>query len=432
MIKNIFSVYITILSFLLLLYPITVSASISLGSEKIPDSIISLSSGYIIVVDKQYQKTYVFHKSGTFSKVFEAQCSTGRNPGSKQVAGDAKTPNGIFFVTKFLPNPGPPEIYGSMAFPLDYPTISDQRAGRNGNNIWIHGTTKTLLPTQSKGCVVLHDSDLKRLAKFIYFNKTPVIISEFLMWVPQDQSSPSKNELERILISWHKAFVKKDIKTIDSLYLRGAEIKGKRREDINNKIKCLTNLNQHFVLQPRDITILRENNNAVIIFDQIYAVNNNNSFQGFYNKLILEKTNNKWYVTDDATPIPTANKNLAQVKSKQNETKSISKDAVRILVNKWVTSWKSGDMKTYRNCYALNFQSRGMNLSDWVSYKASVRENSNNINVRIDNLQISADENTAKASFVQYYSSSILNSKGKKTLELKKIGNEWKIYREIM
>ena len=432
MIKNIFSVYITILSFLLLLCPMTVSASISSGSEKIPDSIISLSSGYIIVVDKQYQKIYVFHKSGTFSKVFEAHCSTGKNPGSKQVAGDAKTPNGIFFVTKFLPSPGPPDIYGSMAFPLDYPTISDQRAGRDGNNIWIHGTTKTLLPTQSKGCVVLHDSDLKRLAKFIYFNKTPVIISEFLRWVPQDQISPSKNELERILISWHKAFVEKDIKTIDSLYARGAEIKGKRREDLINKIKYLTNLNQHFILQPRDISILRENNNAVVIFDQIYAVNSNNSFQGFYNKLILEKISNKWYVTDDAAPPSTANKNLTQVNSKQNKTESISKDAVRILVNKWVTSWKSGNMKTYRNCYAPNFQSKGMNLSDWVSYKTSVRENSNNINVRIDNLQISVDENTAKASFVQYYSSSILNSKGKKTLELKKIGNEWKIYREIM
>ena len=144
--------------FLFFLNPIAASPIISPGSEKIPDSIVSLSSGYIIVVDKQFQKIYVFHKNGNFSKVFEASCSTGKNPGSKQVAGDAKTPNGIFFVTKNLPNPGPPEIYGSMAFPLDYPTISDKRAGRDGNNIWIHGTTKTLLPTQSKGCVVLHDS----------------------------------------------------------------------------------------------------------------------------------------------------------------------------------------------------------------------------------------------------------------------------------
>lgn len=435
MIKKRFSSYGTILFFLFLLCPITASTNIPVGDEKIPDSIISLSSGYAIVVDKQHQKIYVFQKNGTFSKVFEAPCSTGQNPGSKQAAGDKKTPNGIFFVTKMLTNPGPPEIYGSMAFSLDYPTISDQRAGRDGNNIWIHGTTKTLLPTQSKGCVVLHDNDLKRLAKFIYFNKTPVVISEFIKWAPQDKIPPLKNELERILTSWHKAFVKKDIKAIDSLYAPGSEIKGKRREDLNHKIKCLTNLDQHFLLEPRDVSILQKNNNAVIIFDQIYAVNSNNySFQGFYNKLILEKINNKWYVTDDATPPPTVNKNLAQVSSKQTEDKSNSqeKEAIENLVNKWLSNWKYGKMRTYRSCYAPDFQSRGMNLSDWVSYKTTIRQKSENISIRIDKLQISVNNDTARASFIQHYSSSLINSKGKKTLELKKIGDEWKIYRELM
>ena len=52
----------------------------------------------------------------------------------------------------------------------------------------------------------------------------------------------------------------------------GAEIKGKRREELHDKIKNLKFLNKHFVLQPRDISILQEGNNAVIIFDQIFAV----------------------------------------------------------------------------------------------------------------------------------------------------------------
>ena len=400
-------------------------------SEKIPDSIISLSSGYIIVVDKQFQKIYVFHKNGNFSKVFEASCSTGKNPGSKQVAGDAKTPNGIFFVTKNLPNPGPPETYGSMAFPLDYPTISDKRAGRDGNNIWIHGTTKTLLPKHSKGCVVLHDADLKRLGSFIYFNKTPVIIAESLKWVSQSYVPPSKNELENILTSWNKAFIENDIKKIDSLYLKGSEIKGKRRDKLNNKVKHLKYINKHFALQPRDISILQENNSAVIIFDQIFAVDDN-SFQGFYNKLILEKINNRWYVVDDAAAPVVPVKQLAQVKNTQKETESNANEDIRILVNKWATNWQSGDMKTYRGCYASDFQSKGMNLDAWVSHKADIRRNSKNINIRIDNLQISAEANMATASFTQYYNSSILSSKSKKKLELRKINNEWKIYREII
>jgi len=431
MIKKDFSIFFIILFFLFLFYPIEAFSNISPGSEKIPDSIVSLSSGYVIVVDKQYQKIYVFHKDETFSKVFEASCSTGKNPGAKQVAGDAKTPNGIFFVTKILYNPGSPEIYGSMAFPLDYPTISDKRAGKDGNNIWIHGTTKTLLPTQSKGCVVLHDSDLKHLANFIYLNRTPVIITESLKWVPKSYASPTKNALEKILTSWNKAFIENDIKTIDSLYLQGSEIKGQRREELNNKVKYSKNLNRHFILQPRDISILQEDNNAVIIFDQIFAVNNN-SFQGFYNKLILEKISNKWYVVDDATAPSGSGKQLAQVNNTQKETKSISKEDIRNLVKKWATSWQAGNMKTYRGCYASNFQSKGMNLDSWVSHKADVRKNSKNINIRVDDLQISEDANIATAVFTQYYSSSIINSKSKKKLELRKINNEWKIYREII
>jgi hypothetical protein len=47
-------------------------------------------------------------------------------------------------------------------------------------------------------------------------------------------------------------------------------------------------------------------------------------------------------------------------------------------------------------------------------------------------LQISAGANTAIAVFTQYYNSSILNSKSRKKLELRKINDEWKIYREII
>jgi ketosteroid isomerase-like protein len=124
--------------------------------------------------------------------------------------------------------------------------------------------------------------------------------------------------------------------------------------------------------------------------------------------------------------------NLAPVDIKQNETKSIPEEAVQNLVTKWLTSWKSGDMKTYRSCYASNFQSKGMNLDAWISYKNNVRQRSKNINISIDDLQISVDENSAMAVFTQSYSSSMLKDKGKKTLELKKINDEWKIYSEII
>jgi len=116
----------------------------------------------------------------------------------------------------------------------------------------------------------------------------------------------------------------------------------------------------------------------------------------------------------------------------QTETKSNLQDDITDLVTKWLNSWRSGDMETYRNCYASGFRSRGMDLDAWVIYKTNVRKRSKDITINIDDLKISVKEDTAMATFTQSYSSSLLKDKGKKTLELKKINNQWKIYREVM
>jgi len=125
-------------------------------------------------------------------------------------------------------------------------------------------------------------------------------------------------------------------------------------------------------------------------------------------------------------------KTTTPISNKQNKTKYIHEEDVNNLVTKWLNSWKSGDLKTYHSCYTSDFSSKGMNLDAWVSHKANVYQKSKNINISIDKLQISADENNATAVFTQSYSSSIFKYSGKKKLELKKINNEWKIYREIM
>jgi hypothetical protein len=133
-----------------------------------------------------------------------------------------------------------------------------------------------------------------------------------------------------------------------------------------------------------------------------------------------------------APALAVTDKNLAQDNNKQIETKSVSEEAVRNLLTKWLNSWKSGDMKTYRSCYESNFKSEVTYANASVSYKTNVRQKSKKINISVDKLQISADENMATAVFTQYYSSSILKYSGKKKLELRKINDEWKIYREIM
>lgn len=135
-------------------------------------------------------------------------------------------------------------------------------------------------------------------------------------------------------------------------------------------------------------------------------------------------------VQTDVAPAPAA----PPVKSRENEAQKTIEEDIRQFVNQWLTNWQSGDMETYRNCYASDFRTKGMDLNAWTTYKTNIRQKSKNINIKIEDLKISVDEKTATiaAVFMQYYSSSIFKSTVKKKLSIKKITNEWKINKETI
>jgi len=119
--------------------------------------------------------------------------------------------------------------------------------------------------------------------------------------------------------------------------------------------------------------------------------------------------------------------------SEQKEAESNIDEDIKNLVNKWRESWQSGDMQTYRACYAPKFNSKGKNLDAWVAYKTKMYKRSKNIQISIENLIVTPDSaSNATVVFTQNYSSSLLQDSGEKTLKLIKINNEWKIYEEVM
>lgn len=126
-----------------------------------------------------------------------------------------------------------------------------------------------------------------------------------------------------------------------------------------------------------------------------------------------------------------SSKKMTLVKSQKGASPAIQEEISHML-NQWVASWQSGDMESYRGFYDRDFESKNMKLDEWIQYKSDVWNKSRNLTIRIDHLKISARDDQARVVFIQTYSSSILKDKGKKTLHLKKIGDEWKIYRETM
>ncbi len=130
----------------------------------------------LILVAKDLQRLFVVEHDGVTPKILvQYVCASGANQGNKELRGDEKTPEGVYFITKVYTD-SKVTVFGRRAFHLDYPNYFDQEDKRGGDGIFIHGTNRELRPTSTNGCVTLDNRDLDQLAKYLVRDAVPVMI----------------------------------------------------------------------------------------------------------------------------------------------------------------------------------------------------------------------------------------------------------------
>ncbi|MDR3037909.1 MAG: L,D-transpeptidase family protein [Candidatus Adiutrix sp.] len=168
--------------------------------------------GHILVVDKVNQMLYLYQHDGAGRIILDRvmPCSTGENLGDKMVEGDRKTPNGFYiFNQKLLPRELAP-IYGTLAYPTDYPNFWDRRLGRGGYGIWLHGINKPLTDYDSNGCIELENADIARLEDLLRLFDTPLITYENLILAPVEDLRREGLEIKAFLEDWRRAWSSKN------------------------------------------------------------------------------------------------------------------------------------------------------------------------------------------------------------------------------
>jgi murein L,D-transpeptidase YafK len=156
----------------------------------------------------------VKHRGDTFMSI-------GDNGDHKQVAGDRKTPLGIYFVTEQLDTERMHEKYGYTAFTLDYPNILDRRMLRSGDGIWVHGVDRRggqRPPFDTDGCIALPNDALAALEDYFQPNSTPVIIARTVEWTTPGRVDVLRRELEGVVSRWVESRQRGDLHTHLSLY----------------------------------------------------------------------------------------------------------------------------------------------------------------------------------------------------------------------
>lgn len=140
----------------------------------LPDSALEDS---LILVDKGKNEFFYLEKHGEKITRLHYPSIHGENEGDKQVEGDLKTPEGVYFVRGKIQVPLDFEMYGNHAYVLNYPNPIDVLRGKTGGGIWIHSKGNPIAGQRTQGCVAIDLDDIKALDKYLQAG-TPVVIAQ--------------------------------------------------------------------------------------------------------------------------------------------------------------------------------------------------------------------------------------------------------------
>lgn len=265
---------------LMLLFCLPLAAEI-----KVPAAILDYQQGpeyYLILVEKASQTLYVYsnHKPEPLETY---TITTGRIPGPKMTEGDMKTPEGVYIFQRILTGNELPKTddYGEKAFTMNFPNPIDRFKGIGGSGIWLHGAfapDKTDSPNNTRGCVVMQNDDMKKLAKYLYLNQTPIIIYEKIPWASPESLQKRRESFLEAIHTWKSGWENKLLDQYiasyhDSFTFRRMNLAAFRRykDDLNK----LYDFIRVFI---SNLRLYSHEDSLLAIFDQIYISDQNHFF----------------------------------------------------------------------------------------------------------------------------------------------------------
>lgn len=212
---------------------LTTLISLAHGEDNfLPSNILMMDpkfAHHVILVEKATHKTHLYENDGSYPKLVKTfNTATGKYKGDKSINGDHKTPEGIYTIYEFLSKEELlrrhgkyAEIYGSGAFPMDYPNFIDMRAGKSGGGIWLHSTdddNRISKGLDSRGCVVLQNADLREISQYIELDHTPIIVVQDIFHLSKTTWERNRKDINDAVMRWAKAWQDKDFNTYITSY----------------------------------------------------------------------------------------------------------------------------------------------------------------------------------------------------------------------
>ncbi|MBW1708934.1 MAG: L,D-transpeptidase family protein [Deltaproteobacteria bacterium] len=449
-----------ILLLLIALSFFSVTALAKLPSEtplqKVPAALIDTGSkeeSYAFVVEKATQRLFLYEiKNGQYFLKSSFSISTGEKNGDKKKEGDVRTPEGFYiFNNKFIKKELA-DIYGILAYPMDYPNFWDRRLGKNGKGIWMHGTNRKLKPWDSNGCVALNNIDILTLEGFIRLYETPIIIYDRIVYSDIRDNKKKAGEIKAFIESWSKAWEQKDFRRYRLCYAQNFSSNAgmnyrawmTHKERLNKKYKKIK-------IDIRHLRLFEHQGMIVALFKQYYR---GGSFISNGDKrLYLRKQGSGFKIVAEVwspfpprervKKLPFAVRNEVLQKARVAELSppalpkkdvrlkaGLEKEKIRFFLENWLANWRDKNVNGYINHYHPDFRYRNMNLAGFRDYKSRVFKKYNKMFIGVRKLKVKIEKSRAHVTFIQDFRTKQYQDRGLKKLLLVKHGNSWRIKEE--
>lgn len=253
---------------------------------RVPEQLLRFATNqaHAVFVDLARNRLFVFrNNSGEPELVADYYVSGGKNGTRKRRRGDRRTPLGVYYITERLPGEALPDKYGPVAFPVDYPNPWDQRNGRTGSGIWLHGVsseTYSRPPLDSDGCVALTNEQLLEVAPMLSIRHTPVVIGENLAWTHRNALTARKASIEAAVEAWRRDWASGDVEAYLAHYADDFSARGMSKKQWSD-YKRRVDAGKTFIgVELEDLGVLGypdEPEMVVVTFTQDYRSNNFNA-----------------------------------------------------------------------------------------------------------------------------------------------------------
>ncbi len=276
--------------------------------QRLPRQILKLGKSveYAVLVEKSTHRLYVYQrqKNQPPKLVQNYYVSTGKKKGNKHTSGDLRTPEGVYFITSWIPKKRLPDKYGVGAFPLNYPNELDRHQGKTGYGIWLHGTESNYYsrpPLDSEGCMVLTNIDFNSLKKELHPGVTPVVIVEKIDWLTLKVWRQERDKVLSALERWRHDWESLNVTRYLSHYSNDFWSQGYDLKSWSKRKRRIARNKSYQKIQLSDISLLAYPETAtgkkdivVARFQQDYQSSNYQS--DVQKRLYLKRSKNNWKI----------------------------------------------------------------------------------------------------------------------------------------